>query len=81
MLTHQWIVESLFISTGFSLQLSGLKHQRDFVENCFHTGGNFVWSDDCKDIHVQALVKPKSATSINILYTDLDVVKNSHMDS
>ena len=51
---------------------SGLKHQKDFDENCNHIGGNFVWSEYCKDKYVQALVEPKSATSIISLYTDLD---------
>ena len=61
------------ISTGLDLQLSGLKHQKDFDENCFHTCGNFMRSDDCKDTYVEALVKPKSETRINSLYTELNV--------
>ena len=60
---------------------SGLKHQKDLDENCNHVGGNFLWSEDCKDKYVQALVEPKSTTSIISLYTDLDDVNNSDIDS
>ena len=69
------------ISTGLYLGKSGLKHQKDLDENCYHIGGNFLWSEDCKDKYVQALVEPKSATSIISLYTDLDDENNSDIDS
>ena len=37
-------------------------------------------SEDCKDKYVQALVEPKSTTSITSLYTDLDDENNSDID-
>ena len=69
------------ISTGLNLEKSGLKHQIDLDEICNHIGGNFLWSEDFKDKYVQALVEPKSATSIISLYTDLDDENNSDIDS
>ena len=69
------------ISTDLNLEKSGLKQQKDLDENCKHTAGSFLWSEDCKDKYVQALVEPKSTTSIISLYTDLDDVNNSDIDS
>lgn len=55
---------------------------KNFDENCFHTCGNFMWSEDCKETYVEALVKPKSGTRINSLYTELNVEKKpSDIDS
>ena len=65
------------ISTGLNLEKSGLKQQKDLDENCKHTAGSFLWSEDCKDKYVQALVEPKSTTSI----ISLDDVNNSDIDS
>ena len=40
-----------------------------------------MWSEDCKDTYVEALVKPKQETRINSLYTELNVEKNADIDS
>ena len=69
--TPNELSDHCIISTG--LEKSGLKHKKNFDENCNLICGNLLWSEDCKDKYVQALVEPKSATSINRLYTDLDM--------
>ena len=79
--TPNELSDHCIISTGLNLEKSGLKHQKDLDEKCNHIGGNFLWSEDCKDKYVQALVEPKSATSIISLYTDLDDENNSDIDS
>ena len=62
--TPNELSDHCIISTAFSLKKSGLKHQKDLDENCNHVGGNFLWSEDCKDKYIKALVEPKSAASI-----------------
>ena len=79
--TPSELSDHCIIFTGLNLEKSGLKHQKDLDENCNHIGGNILWSEDCKDKYVQALVEPKSATSIISLYTDLDDENNSDIDS
>ena len=79
--TPNELSDHCIISTGLNLEKSGLKHQKDLDENCNHIGGNFLWSEDCKDKYVQALLEPKSATSIISLYTDLDDENNLDIDS
>ena len=69
--TPNELSDHCIISTGLNLEKSGLKHQKDLDEKCNHIGGNFLCSEDCKDKYVQALVEPKSATSIINLYTDI----------
>ena len=69
------------ISTGLNLKNSGMIHQTDLDKNCNHIGGYFLWSEDCKDKYIQALVKPKSTTSIISFYADLDDENNSDIYS
>ena len=39
--TTNELSDHCIISTGLSLEKSGLKHQKDLDENCNHIGGNF----------------------------------------
>jgi hypothetical protein len=49
----------------------------DNESNCNHLRGKFLWTDDCKDDFIQALVEPESTKNIMNLYNDLNDENNS----